>query len=122
MSPALGHAERALVETGGLVYHPLPYTADGVSEADLVRFAELLADPRELHVPGRCGSGNRAGTCLASHYFAIGAVPARGGRVGGRTRPAAGLVERRPAVIRCLPGVKAIVLAILVIDRRRFAA
>lgn len=66
-------AERTLVEAEGLAYYHLPYTDDGVSEADLATFRALLADPRELRILVHCGQGSRAGAFLASHHLALGA-------------------------------------------------
>ena len=65
--------ERELAEARGLAYYHLPYTDDGVAEADLATFNAMLADPKEYRILVHCERGSRAGAMLTSHYLSIGA-------------------------------------------------
>jgi uncharacterized protein (TIGR01244 family) len=65
--------ERELAEAQGLAYYHLPYTDDGVAEADLATFNALIADPKDYRILVHCERGSRAGAMLTSHYLSIGA-------------------------------------------------
>jgi len=70
--PDVVAAERKLVEDNGMLYYHLPYTDEGISEADLAAFAALIHDPLEYRILLHCKLGNRAGAMLASYYLAAG--------------------------------------------------
>ena len=96
--PEVIAAERELVEARGLAYHHLPYTDDGVSDADLAAFNALVADPKEWRILLHCKKGNRAGAFLASHYLSLAVerdyALAAGRAAGMMPEMEAGLVAR----------------------------
>ena len=63
--------ERALVEGQGMAYRDLPYTDDGVCEADVSALNTLLAD-ETIRVLIHCKAGSRAGALLAMHHLSTG--------------------------------------------------
>jgi uncharacterized protein (TIGR01244 family) len=72
-APEIIAREREVAETHGLSYYHLPYTDEGVSDADLATFTALVADPRQLRILVHCQRGSRAGAFLASYYLRVGA-------------------------------------------------
>jgi uncharacterized protein (TIGR01244 family) len=63
--------ERRLVEAQGMAYRHLPYTDEGVSEADLAALNTLLADDT-IRVLIHCKAGSRAGALLTAHQLSNG--------------------------------------------------
>ena len=64
--------ERQLVEAQGMAYRYIPYTDDGVSDADLAELNALLAD-ETIRVLVHCKAGSRAGALLVMHHLSAGA-------------------------------------------------
>jgi uncharacterized protein (TIGR01244 family) len=91
-------AEKAAVESAGLVYVSLPITPETLSRADVAVLAAILDDADRAPMLLHCGSGNRVGGLWMALRMREGAsyddAEAEGRRAGLRSAPMIAAVRR----------------------------